>query len=83
MTRTIRVYDDGDSVADRYDVRIGHGDGFVECFGMSEDALMPNGCNYCHGDGLRGASRSDDDEGVRLVDLPKQVLVAIIRRMLG
>ena len=73
----IRVYDDGDSSVDRYDVRIDHGDDFVECFAMSEDALMPNGCNYCH-----DTPRDEEDEGVSLVDLPKQVLVAIIRRML-
>lgn len=75
----IRVYDDGDSGVDRYDVRIDHGDGFVECFAMSEDALMPNGCNYWHDD---DTPRDEEAEGVSLVDLPKQVLVAIIRRML-
>lgn len=78
MARRIRVYDDGDKVADRYDVRILHDDGFVECFVMSGDTLMSSGCNYCHSDGRRDG----EDEGESLVDLPKQVLVAIIRRML-
>jgi hypothetical protein len=50
-------------------------------FEMSEDALMPDGVNMYVGEvdelDLSG------DERVRLIDLPKDVLVAIIRRIVG
>lgn len=77
MALRIRVYDDGDKVADRYDVRMDYGDGVEHSVGMSEDALMPNGVNM-----YNGCPTPREGDGEMLVDLPKQVLVAIIRRMM-
>ena len=73
----LRVFDDGDGAVDRYDVRMDYGDGVEHSVAMSEDALMANGVDMS-----AGCPDPREGEGERLVDLPKQVLVAIIRRML-
>ncbi len=75
----VRVYDNGDSVADRWNVCISWG-GVAQWYAMSDDALSADGVNMCSLPPAR-AFKDEDEEPERLVDLPKAVLVAIIARI--
>lgn len=74
----IFVYDNGGETVDRYTIIID-----TEVFGMSENALSPNGFNqYCGrvGDDIP-IGRFDDEPVIGLRTLPRDVLLAIIHRL--
>jgi len=74
----ILVYDNGGKTVDRYTIVID-----TEVFGMSENALSPNGFNQYAGrigDDIP-IGRFDDWEVIGLKTLPRDVLLAIIHRL--
>ncbi|MHC4621289.1 MAG: hypothetical protein ACYTEQ_26390 [Planctomycetota bacterium] len=78
MFDTLAVYDVAEScpsVADRYTVI--HGEA---AYTMSDNAIAPNGVNMYCTDEVAAAGRAMGVR-IRLVDLPRDVLVAIIRRL--
>lgn len=73
------VLDNGGATCDRYTVVIDD-----SVFGMSENAIDPNGYDQYVGE-LSELPRVRDEineSEVRLIDLSKQALVAIVRRMI-
>ena len=73
----IKVYDNGGKTADRYTVEIIHFNGDTDFFGMSDNATSPNGFNQYIGNDVYC-----NDKQIRLIDLNKYVLCAIIDRIL-
>ena len=78
----INVFDNGGKTTDRYTVVIFER-GSYEVYGMSENASMPNGFNQYYGQLGLDVEQSylDEQKEIRLTDLPKAVLIAIIERL--
>jgi len=78
----VDVYDNGGRTADRYTIFVWRDPaGRAEAYGMSDNATAPNGFNQFIGMGSEVEQPPRDSKLVRLVDLPKSTLVAIIDRI--
>ena len=73
--KRITVYDTGEEWADRYTVVIGN-----DVFGMSSNALQPNGINMWYGSKDSNLAKCAGKR-VKVKDLPPEVQEAIRRRV--
>lgn len=85
MKRRVRVYDNGGKTIDRYSVAISRqrrGQKVYDIYGMSEDALSPQGFNqFCVSVGDMRAMDFTESKRVQVQDLPREVITAIEHRL--